>query len=206
MEKLDINNFCVAGFLTKPFLKTEYILEKVNFDYNAKIANNPNYTKLESLYLWIDHVIKFSRDKQFVELNKFNRFASEIWESGFSVGCSDYAILFATFARQLGYPTTILATAEFNWFSRFKGGDNKRHFGHYFCECFYNGKWVLVDPASRKLDLNYNPNKKVINLSYCVGDSYKFIPYLRCLDLGKKQNIDSHNLEMDMLCNKIKID
>ena len=41
MEKLDINIFCVAVFLTKPFLKTEYILEKVNFDYNAKIANNP---------------------------------------------------------------------------------------------------------------------------------------------------------------------
>lgn len=207
MEKLkikDIEKYMESGFLTKPFLDNEFIKRKVDLDFNAKIINNANYTKIESLYHWINHIIKFSKDDTFVSNNKFQRTAQEIWESGFAVGCSDYAILFATFARQIGWATTILATAELNWIKDLHEGKNSRHSGHYFCECYYDGKWVLVDPTCKKIENNYRLDK--LNLSYTIHNSNIYYPYLRCLDLGKKQTIKEHNIEMDKICKKIKLE
>ena len=203
LKGYDTKTYLQNGFLTKPFLDDEYVLKKVNLDYNSKVEKNPNYTKIESLYLWINHVIKFSGDENFVEKSKFQRTAQEIWESGLAVGCSDYAILFATFARQLGWPTTILATAEIEWFKKLQSGKNMHHSGHYFCECYFNGRWLLVDPTCRRIEKLYST--EVINLSYTIHNSNQFIPYLRCRDLGKKQTINQHNLEMDVLCQKINI-
>lgn len=200
----DIENFLKEGFLTKSFLGNEFVKRKVDLDFNNKIINNPNYIKIESLYHWINHNIKFSKDENFVSKNKFQRNAQEIWESGFAVGCSDYAILFATFARQLGWATTILATAEINWFKDFLNGKNYHHAGHYFCECYYDGKWVLVDPTCKKFEKEYSLN--ILNLSYDIHNSKLYVPYLRCLDLGKRQTIKEHNLEMDIMCKKIKLE
>ena len=207
MKKLSVNDkevFLKNGVLTQPFLDDDFVKGEVEIDFNAKILHFPNYTKIESLYHWINHVIKFSKDKEFIEKHKFQRTAKEIWESGFAVGCSDYAILFATFARQLGFSTAILATAEFSWLERFKKKErNSNHSGHYFCECFYEGNWVLVDPANENLMENYSLN--IIKLPYTLNSSNKFVPYLRCVDLEKKQNIKQHNEEMDKLCESLNL-
>ena len=200
----DIEKYLESGFLTKTFLDDKLIKRNVDLDFNAKIINNSSYTKIESLFHWINHIIKFSKDGVFVINNKFQRTAQEIWESGFAVGCSDYAILFATFARQLGWSTTILATAEINWLKDLHGGKNSRHSGHYFCECFYDKKWVLVDPTCKKIQKEYSLD--IINLSYDIHSSKQFVPYLRCLDLGKKQTIKEHNIEMDKICKKINLE
>ena len=156
------------------------------------------------MYHWINHIIKFSKDETFVSNNKFQRTAQEIWESSFAVGCSDYAILFATFARQLGWATTILVTAEINWLKDLYGGKNSHHSGHYFCECYYDNKWILVDPTCKKIQKEYSSD--ILNLSYNIHNSNQFVPYLRCLDLGKKQTIKEHNIEMDKICKKIKLE
>lgn len=207
MESLsnkDIKTYLEEGFLTKPFLDEQYIQRKVDLDFDAKINSNSNYTKIESLQNWINHVVKFSKDEDFVRNNKFQRNAQEIWESGVAVGCSDYAILFATFARQLGWATTILATAEINWFKDLHSGITSHHSGHYFCECFYNNNWVLVDPACKKIEKEYSLN--ILNLSYDIHNSNQYVPYLRCLDLGKRQTIKQHNIEMDSMCKMIKLE
>lgn len=201
LTKKDLNVYLEEGALSQPFLQVDCLKEKVNLDFNAKIKNNPQHTKLESLFNWINHVIKFSNDKEFIKSNKFQRTAEEIWRSGFAVGCSDYALLFATFARQLGWATTVLATAEINWFNNLQKGTNRCHSGHYFCECFYDGKWLLVDPTNKKIEKNYS--LEVINLSYQLNNSHQFVPYLRCLDLGKRQNIKQHNQEMDIMCSNL---
>ncbi len=203
LKQEDLYYYLEYGVLTKPFLDKDIVSKKVDLDFNAKIINNTNYTKIESLYHWINHHIKFSKDDAFVINNKFQRTAQEIWESGFAVGCSDYAILFATFARQLGWATTILATADIEWFKNFKKGRSKIHSGHYFCECFYDNKWVLVDPTCKKITIDYSLGK--ITLSYQIHNSNQFIPYFRDRDLGKKQTMKQHNLDMDLLCKELNL-
>ena len=112
---------------------------------------------------------------------------------------TDYCILFATFARQIGIPSTLLHTAEKNWLERLKNKqDFKVHYGHSFCECFYENRWILVDPTCKEIQEEYN--EKIIKLNYAVGDNFEFVPYLRNIDLKTKQTISEHNKIMDEAC------
>ena len=169
MEKLntttDTQKYLKPGKLTQNFLDENLLKEKVYMDYLAKIKQGKNVTKLDCLIAWIKHNIKTEKqDAEFVRTNKFQRTAKQIWESGKSTGCTDYAIVFCTLARQLGFPSTLLHTAQLEWLQKFKNDKNiNYHSGHSFCECFYNGKWVLVDPTCNKITKNYYPK-----MSYSV--------------------------------------
>lgn len=66
------------------------------------------------------------------------------------------------------------------------------------CECFYNGEWILVDPTCKRFQTNYDID--VLLLTYKIGGSSEFVPYLRDIDLGAKQTIKEHNREMDDIC------
>lgn len=208
MEKLnittDLDFYLKSGPFTKPFLDPDYVKKRVMVDYNHRKDNGKNANKLASLFCWIKHEMKSSKDQDFIDKNKFRRTAQEIWEIGLCTGCTDWAILFATFARQLGYPTTFLTTAQDLWLKQLKNNESFNcHTGHSFCESFYNGKWVLVDPTFMKIEEDYNPEK--LELSYDVGDSNVFIPYFRGLDLGVKQSVREHNKNMDKLCKYLEL-
>ena len=196
----DVQKYLQSGQLTQPFLPDDFVVQKVMWDYHSKLDQGLPASKLASLFCWINKNIEFERkDKDFVESNKFMRNAEQIWQSKKATGCTDYAIVFACFARQLGISTTFLHTAEQNYLNRLKSGErNNRHVGHSFCECFYDGRWVLVDPTFKKIEYEYCANK--IELSYNIGENNVFVPYLRDLDLGQRQNIKQHNDIMDKMC------
>ena len=66
MKKLnkttDVQKFLQFGNLTQPFLADDYVLDKVMRDYCAKLKLNGQANKLESLYLWINHNVEYSKD------------------------------------------------------------------------------------------------------------------------------------------------
>lgn len=204
MENLtikDCKHFLQIGNLTKPFLNSEFVKKQVFCDYNYKITKNKEITILNSLVNWINHKIHYSKEESIQKL-KFSRTAKEIWESGYASGCTDFALLFCTFARQLNIPTTLLHTAEYNWLQKLLHNEpQKIHYGHSFCECFYNNKWVLVDPTYKKITPKYNINE--IQLNYFINGNTKFIPYFRGIDLKHKQTTKKHNEEMDKLCKRL---
>lgn len=203
LTERDKEKYLQAGALTKPFLDKEYVLEMVLRDYQRKREQGKDVTKLESLYNWIAFKMK-GGDPEFKKKYRFQRDAKQIWESGLITGCSDYAMLFATFARQLGYPTTFLHTATLGWLKNFQSGiEQDKHLGHSFCECFYEGKWVLVDPTYRHIVFDYD-QKKIV-LPYPTSEGNVFVPYFRGLDLGKKQTLQDHNLQMASLCKDIDL-
>ena len=206
MKKLnsttDVSRYLEQGFLTKPFLEDSYVLEKVMHDFNAKRVMGKNITKIDSLIAWIHAKTMVSKDEEYKKQNKFQRTAQEIARDQKMTGCTDYAMLFATFARQIGIPTTILHTAEEKWLQRLLNGEDcKMHIGHSFCECFYEGKWILVDPTAKRTEDDYDPERIV--LSYDLGGDNVFIPYFRGNDLGGKQTIGEHNKAMDQYCRKL---
>lgn len=206
MEKLnsttDIKKYLQFGNLTQPFLPNDYVLHKIMMDYNARLISNKSADKLESLFRWINSNVRYSNDPTFRAQYKFQRTAQEIWQSKLSTGCTDYCILLSTFARQLGIPTAILSTAEKQWVYRLKNSsDSSLRSGHNFCECFYNGKWILVDPTCQKIQNNYNTN--LLHLPYDIGGSNEFIPYQRETDHGDKKSIQEYNKTMDELCREL---
>lgn len=124
----DVQKYLQSGNLTQPFLDDSYVLDMIMRDYRAKLKLNKQANKLESLYQWINKNVEYSKDQDFRVKYKFQRTAKEIWQSKVTTGCTDYCILFATFARQIGIPATFLHTAK-NWLFRLK--NNKDYNLHY---------------------------------------------------------------------------
>ena len=199
----DVENFKRYGPLTQPFLAKDFIYDKVVTGLKDKQKEVNSGRFLDSLLLWIKKEVVYSQEED-IQILKFMRTAKEIWGSKKSSGCTDYAILYATFARTLGIPTTVLHTAEYDWLKRLKNGeDSWMHFGHTFCECYFNSEWVLVDPTSGYIARTYNSEK--LDLSYKIAGKNIYIPYFRGLDMGAKQNDNEHNKKIDELCKVLEL-
>ena len=196
LTKQDAEKFLSFGENNKPFLPTDYIREKVMIDYEAKKRINKNASILESLMNWICHELPYS-DEHALAMQKFSRTAEEIWKSGKGNGCTEYALIFLTFARQLGFPTTLLQTVEENCLKQIKLGKVKKYVGHSFCECFIDNKWVLCDPTNRVVIEKYNLDK--IETNYLIHNKSTYIPYLRTTELPK-MSLKEHNDSMEHEC------
>ena len=200
LTEKDCHKYLESGSLTEPFIDIEFVILKIQKDKETY----PDASTIESLMRWINYKVPFTQDVELKNKHKFKRTAKEIWEDGFCTGCTDRAMIFATLARQLNIPTTLLHTAELSWVQKCKNGEKpKIHSGHSFCECFFEGKWILVDPTFGKIEFDYDCNK--IHLSYQVSNSNDFISYFRGLDLGKRQTMKEHNEEMDEICKEINL-
>lgn len=204
MEKLnnttDLELYLQTGYYTKPFLRTEFVWDQISIDYNAKKSQGLTANPLISLMNWINHNVKYvgKNSSDFIEKNQFSRTAKEIWASGKTTGCTDYAILFATFARQLGYPTTLLDCAQEEWLNKLQSlNSTELYVGHTFCECFNGDKWILVDPTTNKLFENYSIEK--IELPYRIFSSKAYIPYERAVDRNST-SLSSHTQHMQEAC------
>ena len=190
----DPEKYLKSGPLTEPFLSDDELeLQLKQIEKNLKRKKQycaPEYCIIELLHT----KLKAVRDDPIILRKRFSRTAEEIYKSGKITGCTDYAYLFACMARQMGIPTTILQTSQKEWANKFINGfgDTKIHSGHFFCECFINGRWVLVDPTIGIVTKQYDSGKTLIHLSYKVGNSTKFLPYERGLDIGQKMKVKDY--------------
>ena len=104
-------------------------------------------------------------------------------------GCTDYAMTFATIARQYGIPATFLATVENDCAQEIIDGKKPDVYaGHSFCECFADGKWILADPAKSITEEEYDPAHIQLTGNHTVGGKQEFITYGRSLDIGHTYN------------------
>ena len=183
IKKLERNNYIVSIFYEDDF-KEELI--------------NEILISLKDFYL-----ISFTNTKETHDyiLNTFkNKIIKRVY-CGFNHNIIDINI-----------PTLILYGDEdkkyfsykiaYKTFIKFKNNQNyKLHYGHGFCESFYNGEWVLVDATCKKCQTDYDI--RLLHLPYSVNGNNEFIPYLRNLDLNVKQSIKEYHNTMDELCLKL---
>ena len=84
-------------------------------------------------------------------------------------GCHDWGLVYASLARELGYPTVMIDTMGIAWAKGFLAGKKSPYLGHVFVEVFIAGKWVLVDSTNNwYVEEDYNPANPVIPLK--MGD------------------------------------
>lgn len=216
MKKLnktsDPKKYLLAGELSQPFLpKIEFELKILQM-VNQNLNNGKYFTTIDAVLKCIHQQIKLIQEKSQKLKFKFNRTAQEIWQSGFSTGCTDYAIVFCCLMRQLGVPTTFMATASKNYAKQLQAGQQSQmHAGHAFCECFCsydNAKpqndWVLVDPTCCQIILNHKTNKNFV-LPYNIGGETTFVPYFRDLDFVSKTTIQEWNKNMDDMLQNVAL-
>lgn len=81
-------------------------------------------------------------------------------------GCHDWGLMYASIARELGYPT-VMVDATTIWLAKqFQSGNrNVPYYGHVFVEVFVEGKWILVDSTNNwYVETNYDPTSALIPL------------------------------------------
>jgi len=71
------------------------------------------------------------------------RTAQEIIESGFTTGCTDWALAFIILTRAKGISAKYVETIRKRWLD-----EDKNDFieGHIFAEVYFNEHWYIIDP------------------------------------------------------------
>jgi hypothetical protein len=92
--------------------------------------------------------------------------ADGLLKSRYLSGCHDWALLFSSVARKLGYPALMADTAGIKWAREYNGGESFS--GHALAEIYMEGRWMLVDATTGRYVRDYDPRNPVIPLR--VGD------------------------------------
>ena len=195
LEKPDY--YLKSGKMTQPFFENAFIIEKVNTDIeNTNLQGD--YKEIISLLLYINHKIKRFDDIKNV---KFSRTAEQIFKSGYTSGCHDHSLVFATFARQLNIPTTMLETVAEDCLYDIKNNiNNIDYVGHSFCECYINNKWILIDPTNGVI---YVENYDINNIKIPFKSFKNLYSFDRCIDFSEFDVKDTKSYT-DYMNNKCK--
>jgi transglutaminase-like putative cysteine protease len=87
-------------------------------------------------------------------------------------GCHDWGQVYASVARELGYPTVMVDTASIAWAKQFQSGQKGPYVGHVFVEVFVAGKWVLIDSTNNwYVENGYDPTNPIIPLKGDIAGS-----------------------------------
>jgi len=87
-------------------------------------------------------------------------------------GCHDWGLVYASLARELGYPTVMVDTSSIVLARELQAGKKMTWYGHVFVEVFVEGKWVLVDSTNNwYVENSYDPTNPIIPLKTDIPGS-----------------------------------
>lgn len=155
----------------------------------SNIANKIQGTKdstivINRILYWMQNNLERKNDNSI----KFTRTASQIMNSGIYTGCSDFALLFESIAREKGIPTIHLQTARKRFVEDLQNNIQTPTKGHHFCECCINNKWILIDPLGNKIFEDYD------NKDFNLGQYYVFSKSTDVFETGIKNIKENNNL------------
>ena len=87
-------------------------------------------------------------------------------------GCHDWGLVYASIARELGYPTVMIDTSSIVLARELQAGKKMAWYGHVFVEVFVEGKWVLVDSTNNwYVENGYDPANSIIPIKVDIPGS-----------------------------------
>ena len=128
-------------------------------------------------------------------------------------GCHDWGLVYASLARELGYPTVMIDTMGIAWAKGFLAGKKSPYLGHVFVEVFIAGKWVLVDSTNNwYVENGYDPANPLIPLKGGIAgpneETYGFLVMRKGVDTwgyGIHSNAELTKL-MDDTARQVKLE
>lgn len=158
--------------------------EKISNTANKIQGTNDSTIVINRILYWMQNNLKHKNDNSI----KFTRTASQIMNSGIYTGCSDFALLFESIAREKGIPTIHLQTVRKRFVEDLQNNIQTATKGHHFCECCINNKWILIDPLGNKILENYD------NTDFNLGQYYVFSKSTDVFETGIKNIRENNNL------------
>ncbi len=173
--------FLKNGEQTLPNDKISNIANKIQGDNASTIAIN-------RILYWMKNNLNYENNNSI----KFARTATQIMNSGIYTGCSDFALLFETIAREKGIPTIHLQTVRKRFVQDLQNNIQTPTKGHHFCECCINNKWILVDPLGNMILEKYD------NMDFNLGQYFVFSKSTDIFETGIKNLEDNNNLMKEL--------
>jgi len=102
------------------------------------------FEKIAGILKWMDKNFKLCRDHKVLKIFAM-RNAAKILRDGFSTGCHDSALVFATLSRAVGIPARYIAGID-------KLDPKNR--GHCVVEVYINKNWIMVDQDTKTISLD----------------------------------------------------
>lgn len=182
--------FCNINYTEE--IKQEFLRNGEQTLSDEKISNIANKIQgtsdstivINRILYWMQNNLKRKNDNSI----KFARTASQIMNSGIYTGCSDFALLFESIAREKGIPTIHLQTARKRFVEDLQNNIQTPTKGHHFCECCINNKWILIDPLGNKILEDYD------NTDFNLGQYYVFSKSTDVFETGIKNIKENNNL------------
>lgn len=90
-------------------------------------------------------------------------------------GCHDWALLFSSVLRKLGYPALMADAAGIKWAREYAGSGDFS--GHVLAEAYIEGRWMLIDATSGRYVRNYDPYNPVLPLRVGGEDAGLYVMF-----------------------------
>ena len=162
--------------------------DKISNIANNIQGDNCSIIVINRILYWMRNNLKYENNNSI----KFKRTASQIINSGIYTGCSDFALLFETIAREKGIPTIHLQTVRKRFVEDLQNGIQTATKGHHFCECCMNNKWILIDPLGDKILQDYN------NKDFNLGQYFVFSKSTDIFETGIKCVKENNDVMRDL--------
>ena len=136
---------------------------------DALRRNAQSLAHLGEIYFWIQRGFKtWSAGGSTIGLVTTDQLFSERRLGG----CHDWGLVYASIARELGYPAVMIDTLSITWAKQFLSGQKGSYVGHVLVEVYVGGKWVLVDSTNNwYVENDYDPTNPVIPLKGNIAGS-----------------------------------
>ena len=128
--------------------KITKLIKKLAFGF---LGND--FEKIEGILKWMDKNLKPCKDYKKVLKIFARRNVNKVLEDGFTTGCHDNALVFATLCRAVGIPAKYIMGID---------KLNPKNKGHCIVEVYINKHWIIVDQ-----------NRETISLDIKRSDFYK---------------------------------
>lgn len=121
-----------------------------------------DFEKVEGILKWTDKNLKPCKDYKKAIKIFATRDADKILKDGFSTGCHDSALVFATLCRAIGIPAKYIIGID-------KLSPKNR--GHCVVEVYINKHWIIVDQSRRTISLDIKTSDFYKN-NFVVGKGF----------------------------------
>lgn len=186
-----LNNIDYIKDVKKEFLRNgEQTLanDRISSIANNIQGDNSSTIAINRILYWMQNNLKRENDNCI----KFTRTASQIMNSGIYTGCSDFALLFESIAREKGIPTIHLQTVRKKFVDDIQNNIQTPTKGHHFCECCINNKWILIDPLGNKILEDYD------NTDFNLGQYFVFSKSTDIFETGIKCVKENNDVIRDL--------
>ncbi|MFA5360435.1 MAG: transglutaminase-like domain-containing protein [Candidatus Paceibacterota bacterium] len=121
-----------------------------------------DFEKIESIIQWMDKNLKQCKDYKKALRIFATRNAAKILKDGFTTGCHDNTLVFATLCRAVGIPAKYIIGID-------KLSPKNR--GHCVVEVYVNKHWVIVDQNRRTISLDVKTSDFYKN-NFVIGEGF----------------------------------